>query len=99
MHTVVNHLPIKPDADWEEIARRFAAFADGVKARFPGMLVGVLNKASPTEAMFVGVYSDPATMQEVSANVAAPWFAENIRPYLAGPANRTAGEVVAGFCR
>ena len=37
-----------------------------------------------------------ATAEHVSANVAAPWFAENIRPYLAGPAQRSVGEVIAG---
>jgi hypothetical protein len=99
MHTVVNHLPIKPDADWQRIAELFGAFADGVKAKYPGMVVALLHKASDAEAVFVGVYSDPETMQDVSANVAGPWFAENIRPYLAGPANRTACVSIAGWVR
>lgn len=99
MHTVVNHLPIKPDANWAEIAKLFGAFAEGVKARFPGMAAGLLTKASDTEAIFIGIYDDPETMKEVSSNVAAPWFAENIRPFLAGPANRTGAEVIAGFKR
>jgi hypothetical protein len=99
MHTVVNHLPIKPGADWAEIARLFGGFADGVKAKYEGMVVALLHKVSDTEALFVGVYTDPATMQEVSSNVAAPWFAEHIRPFLAGPANRSSGESIAGFRR
>jgi hypothetical protein len=96
MHAVINHLPIKADADWGDIAAKFDAFARDVRARFPAMNTAVLTKASETEAIFIGIYDDPQTMQEVSSNVAAPWFAENIRPYLAGQANRSSGIVIAG---
>lgn len=96
MHAVVNHLPIKPDADWAEIAAKFDAFARDVRARHAAMNTAVLTKVSDTEAIFIGIYDDPQTMQEVSSNVAAPWFAENIRPYLAGQANRSSGVVIAG---
>lgn len=66
---------------------------------FPKLKTAVLTKAGDTEAIFTGVYDDRATAEHVSSDVAAPWFAENIRPYLAGPANRSAGEVIAGFTR
>jgi hypothetical protein len=36
-------------------------------------------------------------MKHVSSNVAAPWFADNIRPYLSGPVSRSAAAVIAGF--
>lgn len=96
MHAVVNHLPIKPDADWGDIASKFDAFAKDVRARFPAMNTAVLARMSDTEAVFIGIYDDPDTMKTVSSDVAAPWFAENIRPYLAGQANRSAGVVIAG---
>lgn len=96
MHAVVNHLPFKPDSDWGDIARKFEAFAEDVRARFPAMNTAVLTKVSETEGIFIGIYDDPETMQNVSSNVAAPWFAENIRPYLAGQVNRSSGIVVAG---
>lgn len=96
MHAVVNHLPFKPDADWGDIARKFEAFAKDVRARFPAMNTAVLTKVSDTEGIFIGIYDDPETMQTVSSTVAAPWFAENIRPYLAGQVNRSSGIVVAG---
>ncbi len=99
MHAVVNHLPIRPDADWTDIASKFDGFAASVKHDFPQMKTAVLLKVSDTEAIFVGVYADLETMQHVSTNVAAPWFAQNIRPYLAGPAARSAGEVIGGFAR
>ncbi len=97
MHAVVNHLPIRPDADWSDIAAKFAAFADGVRRDFPKMKTAVLMKAGTGEAIFIGVYEDRETAEHVSSNVAAPWFAQNIRPYLGGPAARSAGEVIAGF--
>jgi hypothetical protein len=97
MHAVVNHLPFRPDADWGEIARRFSEFSSGVKAEYPKMSSAVLMKISDTEGIFVGIYDDAETMQHVSSNVAAPWFAEHIRPFLAGPTQRSAGEVVSGF--
>lgn len=97
MHAVVNHLPIRPDADWADIAAKFETFAAGVKRDFPQMKTAVLLRVSNTEAIFVGVYADLETMVHVSSNVAAPWFAANIRPYLGGPAARSAGEVIGGF--
>ena len=99
MYAVVNHLPVRPDADWADIAAKFQAFADGVAANFPQMRTAALTRVSDSEMIFVGVYADQATADHVSSNVAAPWFAENIRKYLAGPANRSAGTVIAGFAR
>lgn len=97
MYAVVNHLPIKLDADWQDIAAKFSAFAAATGKAFPQLKTAVLLRASDTEAIFMGVYLDKETMEHVSSNVAAPWFAENIRPYLAGPAMRSAGKVVSGF--
>jgi hypothetical protein len=99
MYAVVNHLPIKPGADWADIAAKFARFAADTGKAFPKLKTAVLTKASDTEVIFTGLYDDQATAEHVSSNIAAPWFAENIRPYLAGPANRSAGEVIAGFTR
>ncbi len=96
MYAVVNHLPFKPDADWADIAGKFDAFQRDVRARFPAMNTAVLTKVSDTEGIFVGIYDDADTMQHVSSQVAAPWFAENIRSYLSGQVNRSAGVVVAG---
>lgn len=57
MHAVVNHLPIRPEADWADIAARFAKFAkfatDTGKA-FPKLKAAVLMRAGDTEAIFMG---------------------------------------------
>jgi hypothetical protein len=96
MFAVVNHLPIREDADWSEISRRFNDFANGIKPSYPALRTAVVVKVGPGEAVFIGLYDDRATMEHVSANVAAPWFAENIRPFLSGPTARSVGEVIAG---
>jgi len=35
MHAVVNRLPIRADADWPEVARKFDEFAAGPKQSCP----------------------------------------------------------------
>jgi hypothetical protein len=99
MHAVVNHLPIRPDADWDAIAAKFSAFAESTARSFPQLKTAVLTRAGESEAIFIGVYADRETAEHVSSQVAAPWFAENIRQYLAGPANRSSGPVIAGLVR
>ena len=97
MHAVVNHLPIRPDADWGEITAKAGSFFTRTKAAHPKLRAAILVRVGVGEAVFVGVYDDRATMEYVSSEVAAPWFAENIRPHLSGPASRSAGEIIAGF--
>lgn len=97
MHVVVNHLPIRPDADWSEIAAKFDAFAAGLRPQFPSVHSALVTRAGPAEAIVIVIYHDKETMDHVSSKVAAPWFAENIRPYLAAPVARSTSEVIAGF--
>ena len=96
MHTVINHLPIRADADWPEVARKFDGFAVGPKQSWPGVNAAQLPRAGEAEAIVVVTCADFATLQEVSLKIAAPWLAENIRPDLAGPVARSVGEMVAG---
>jgi hypothetical protein len=97
MHVVVNHIPIKPGADWGEMCRLFNGFGAELRPGHPEILAMQIVKASEEEAILLISFSDEATMTDFSRNVAGPWFAENIRPFLAGPADRKTGAVVAGF--
>jgi hypothetical protein len=90
-----HHLPIRPDTDWSEMAARFEAFAADPGGSHPKVRGAQLLKAGDTEATLIIVFGDQATMQDVSSTVAAPWLAENIRPYLSGPVARSAGEMIA----
>ena len=44
--------------------------------------------------MLLAFYANREVLDEVSSKIAGPWFAENVRPYLAGPVSRSVGEVV-----
>ena len=96
MHAVVNHLPIRADANWSELAARFDAFEAATRRAHPELLSTSLIRASDTEAILVIVYRDRQSLDEISKAVAAPWFAENVRPYLSGPVSRSVGEIIAG---
>ena len=97
MHTIVNHLPISPDADWADMAAKFETLANPSDPAQAAIRTLQLVKASETEAILVVTFDDLETLKEFSSNVAGPWFAQNLKQYLAGPANRIVGEVVAGF--
>jgi hypothetical protein len=56
-----------------------------------------LVRAGDTEAIVVIGFADAGSMAEFSSKIAGPWVAEHIRPFLAGPADRQTGAVVAGF--
>ena len=42
------------------------------------------------------LYKTREALDEISKNVGAPWFAEHIRPFMAGPVSRSIGEIVGG---
>jgi hypothetical protein len=96
MHAVVNHMPIKEGTNWAEIAERINGFAATITSQYPKVHSTLVVKVSDSEAIFIALFDDKETMETFSSKVAGPWFAENIRPYLAGPVSRSVGEVVAG---
>jgi hypothetical protein len=96
VHAVVNHLPIKEGADWSELIAKLAAFEAATRRSHPALLSSSVIKASDTEAILVAVYRDRESLDSISRTIAAPWFAENVRPYLSGPVSRSVGEIVAG---
>ena len=95
-YAVINRLPIKADADWDGFCQKIDAFntiADASSGDFRGLS---LIRTGPQNAVMFVLFASRAEMERVSRDVAAPWFAENIRPYLSGQADRSTGEVVAG---
>jgi hypothetical protein len=94
MHAVVNHLPIKPGTDWTGLARKFEEFRAMIK--HPEFRGAALLRAGENEGIVIVVFETRQTLDELSQKLAAPWFAENVRPLLAGPVARSVGEVIAG---
>ena len=94
MHAVVNHLPIKSDSDWSALTAKvdaFNAMIDHLDFRGLSMI-----RAGNDTAIFLILFASRAALDDISHNVAAPWFAENVRPFLAGPVSRSVGEIIAG---
>jgi hypothetical protein len=96
MHAIINRLPIRPDADWTKLAGKIEEFdksASSISGEFKGV---TLLRASPEEAILFVRFSSREGLDQFSRDVAAPWFAENVRPFLSGAVSRTVCEVVAG---
>ena len=97
MFAVINHLPIKPNADWATLTSKVDTFnASITHPDFRGLS---LIRSGDNEATVLVLFSTRAALDQISRDVAAPWFAENIRPFLAGPVSRSVGEAVAGALR
>jgi len=96
MYAIVNHLPIREGADWADIVTKLDRFASEMRAAHPEFKSALVLKVDEHEAILVATYADRESLDRLSKEVAGPWFAENIRPYLAGPVSRAVGEIVAG---
>jgi hypothetical protein len=96
MHVVINRLPIRPDADWSALCDKIDEL-DGIAATHSGAFRGIsLARTDDGEGLVLVYFTDRAELDRVSREVAGPWFAQNIRPYLAGAVSRSVGEVLAG---
>lgn len=51
-------------------------------------------QVSDEEAILLVFFDTREALDEVSSTIAGPWFAANVRWYLAGPVQRSVGEVV-----
>jgi len=99
MHSVVNHIPLAPGADWGELVRLFDGFCAEILPAHPEALAIEVIRTSDAEMILVITFTDAETMASFSSKVAAPWFAEHIRRFMGGPADRKTGEIVASYKR
>lgn len=94
MHAIVNHLQIRPDADWSELVGKFDVINDAIgDPDFGGCC---LIRTDDRQGIILVLYRTREALDEISKNIAGPWFAEHIRPHLAGPVSRSVGEIVGG---
>ncbi len=93
MHAVVTKLTLAKPID-SALLEKLAEFVPQVQEH-AGFLDLKLVRVSDSEAIALAFYSTRAALDDISSKVAAPWFAEHVRPYLAGPVERTVGEVIA----
>ena len=96
MHAVINHLPLLKTTDWAELARTFETFETMLQAKYPGFRGCTLIREADDAGILVVTFDTREDLDNISKNVAAPWFAEHVRPLLAGAVSRSVGEVVVG---
>ena len=94
MHAVVNQIQISETADWTKMTSLFRDFSAGTLDSHPEVISMQAVRASDTELILIILFRDAEAMAQFSSAVAGPWFAENIRPFMGGPADRKTGEVV-----
>ena len=94
MLAVLNHLELQPDTDWEALGKSFDALCAAVDD--PDLIDASIVQTDDRHGFILVRYKSREAMEAVSKTVAAPWFAENVRPLLAAPASRTVGQIVGG---
>jgi hypothetical protein len=96
MHAVVNHLPIKPGTDWTALACEVEKFRASAAAHAGFRDMKFIRCHDKDEAIVLVFFDSRPVLEDLSSRLAGPWFAEHVRPHLAGPAARSTGEVLAG---
>ena len=72
------------------------AFEAMLRPQYPSFRGCTLIRAGDDAGILVVTFDSREALDDISKNVAAPWFAENVRPLLAGAVSRSVGEVIAG---
>jgi hypothetical protein len=96
MHAVVNKLSLGKPID-QALLTKIETGLGTLLADHPDFVRVQIVNVSDAEAILVALYKTLEGLNEISKNIAGPWFAEHVRPYLAGPVDRAVGEVVLDF--
>lgn len=99
MHIVVNHFTLQDGVDWSALEAAVEDLQARVSRDLPAFRGVSLVRVSGGRAIFLVRFADLESLNDISRNVAAPWFAEHFKPFLAGPVERQVGEIVAGDLR
>jgi len=94
MHAIVNTLKLARPLDDQILRKVKEEFFPRAREANAGFLGAKLVRVSELEVVVLAFYANREVLDEVSSKIAGPWFAENVRPYLAGPVSRSVGEVV-----
>ncbi len=99
MHIVVNRFTFIAGADWSKLQEAVDEFQAQVSAQRPEFHGVSLVREGENDAIFLVLFDDLESLNDISRNIAAPWFAEHFKPLLAGPVDRHVGEIVAGIMK
>ena len=96
MHAVVNKLSLGKPLD-QSLLDKMVQDMGPLLSDSPEFVSVQLVSVSDDEAIIIALYKTLEGLNDLSKNVAGPWFAEHVRPYLAGPVDRLVGEVVLNY--
>jgi hypothetical protein len=99
MYVVVNHMKLQEGVDWPALESQVDQFQSRLsheRSDFRGIS---LVRVSAAEAIFLVFFDTREALDDISRNIAAPWFAEHVRAYLIEPVDRRVGEIVAGYMK
>lgn len=96
MHIVVNRFRLREDVDWPVLQSEVDRFHARVSRQREDLRGVSLVRVGDAEAIFLVLFETREALDDISRNIAAPWFAQHVRPFLAGPVDRQVGEIVAG---
>jgi len=96
MHIVINHITLRNDVDWTKLQALVVEFHDQLIAQRSDFHGLSMVRMSDNKATLLVLFEDLEALNDISKNIAAPWFGEHIMPHLEGPVDRSVGEIVAG---
>ena len=94
MYAVVNHFPLKTPVD-EALIEKMENDLIPQARTTPGFKAFHFIRVSDDHAVVVALFETREALDESTQQIAAPWFAQHVGPYVAGPPQRSVGEVVA----
>lgn len=68
-----------------------------LRTEYPGLRGCTIVREADDAGILVVTFETREDLDNISKNVAASWFAEHIRPMLAGAVLRSVGKVIAGL--
>ncbi len=94
MQAIVTTLKLARPLDDEILHKVEHEFFPRAREANAGFLGAKVVRVSDLEVVLLAFYSNREALDDVSSKIAGPWFAENVRPYLACPVSRNVGEVI-----
>jgi hypothetical protein len=92
MHVVVNHLHFRDPVSDATVRALQDAVVQGVDA---GGLAARVLRVDDMHLILLLEFASAEDADRVAREVGGPWMRENILPLLAGPTERSVGEVIA----
>jgi hypothetical protein len=93
MHAIVTKLALGKPID-DALLHKIEGELLPRAREYPGFIELRVVRVSDAEAILLVFFSSREQLDEQSSKLAGPWFAENVRPYLNGPVQRSVGEVI-----